>query len=97
MPQDNSIALVGLIAIVIGVLLVMGGLMFGLVTALASDHPRAISIPALVQIVLGVLGSTAGFLLRRGHARAKFILVLVAIGVIANLVVLVSVFLATIS
>jgi hypothetical protein len=75
----------GLIAIIIGGLLAVSGFMFALTTLLAASFnkplPKFMFIPGLVQIGLGLIASTAGFLLRRGNARAKIVLVFVAAGV----------------
>src|SRR5207249_6682080 len=97
----------GLIAIIVGGLLVMGGLMFLLVTFLMRELPPVILIPPVAQIVLGLLGRQhqrrigvhrvhCRILLRRGHTMAKFILLFVAIGVVINIVFLASIFLAPI-
>ena len=64
--------------------------MFLLATSFMSgDVPRAILIPPIVQIVLGLLGSAGGFCFNRGHSAAKYVLLFVAVGVVLNGVVLV--------
>jgi len=96
MAKHKRMEIVGLIAIIIGGLLVMGGLMFLLTASLAASFkgflPRVFFIPPVVQIVLGLLASAAGFFLRRGNAAAKMVLLFVAIGVVANVVFLLSLF-----
>jgi hypothetical protein len=90
--RNANTNLIGLIAIVVGALLVMGALMFLLVTSLMSGLPRFLSIPAVLQIVLGSLAATAGFLYRRGHPRAKVILIAVAVCIVANIGLLFAIF-----
>ena len=76
---------IGIIAIVIGIMLVAGGSMFLLVTSLSSDFPRLLVVPPIIQIILGVLASISGFFMYRGNTTAKFVLLFVAFGVFANL------------
>lgn len=92
MTPGSKTAVIGLIAMVIGVLLVMGALSFLAVSLFMRELPRLIFIAPVVQILLGLLASAAGFLLRRGHAAAGYVLVVVAICVILNLVFYVSMF-----
>jgi hypothetical protein len=94
MARSSNTDVIGLIAIIFGGLLVMGALMFLLVTLLMSGLPRVILIPPVVQIALGVLASAGGFLLRRGYRIARFVLLFVVVGVITNVIVLVSMFVA---
>jgi hypothetical protein len=96
MARGSNTDVIGLIAIIVGGLLVMGGLMFLLTTSFMNFLPRVILIPPVVQIVLGLLCSVAGFFLRRGHATAKFVLLFIAIGLVANGVFLASILLETI-
>jgi len=91
MARSGSTDVIGLIAIAVGGLLVLGALMFFAVMFLMSGVSRVVLIPPVVQIALGCLGSIAGFLLRQGHAMAKFALWFVAIGVVANLVFLIAI------
>ncbi len=95
MARSSTADIIGLVAIVIGGLLVLGAFMFLSVALLTNDLPRVLLIPPVVQMVLGLLASAAGFLLRRGHTLAKFVLAFVAIGVVANLVFLVFMAMAT--
>ncbi len=88
MAQNAKSNDLGFGSIIVGGLLALGGLLF-LLVALLGNVPRILLIPPIVQIVLGLLGSTAGFLLKRGFAAAKLILVIVAIGIVANLLFLV--------
>ena len=96
MARGRTTDIIGLIAIIVGGLLVMGGLMFLMATSLMSGLPGVILIPPLVQIGLGSLAAAAGFFLRRGHGAAKFVLLFVGVGVVANVAFLVSVMIATI-
>jgi hypothetical protein len=82
----KSSTVVGIIAIIFGGMLVMGALMFLLVAAMQNLR-GAIVITALVQVILGFLAAVCGWLLLRGYAAAKFILVAVAAGVVVNGVV----------
>jgi hypothetical protein len=94
MARSGTTDAIGLIAITVGGLLVLGALMFLAVTFM-NGVSKVVLIPPVVQIALGLLGSIAGFLFRQGHATAKFALWFVAIGVVANLVFLVAVAVAT--
>ena len=89
MVDGRNTDAIGISAMIIGTLLFMGALMFLLVLLLNNQVPRILFIPPVVQMVLGLVGSMAGFFLRRGQRAAKFVLVLVAIGVVAYLVFLV--------
>jgi hypothetical protein len=92
MARASKTDLIGIIAIIIGGLLVLGGLMLWLVTSLMSGLPRVFLIPAVLQIALGLSAAIGGFFLRRGHTAAKLLLIVVAIGVLVNLVLLASIF-----
>jgi hypothetical protein len=96
MARSGDSDVIGLIAIAVGGLLVLGALTFLAVTLLMSGVSRVVLIPPVVQILLGCLGSVAGFLLRQGHTRAKFALAFVGIGVVANLVLLAAIAVAAI-
>jgi hypothetical protein len=82
---------IGMVAIIVSPMLVMGALMFLLVTLLA-NVPRIILIPPLVQIALGFLTAAAGFFLRRGYERAGWILVFIGIALVVNMVAVVVLF-----
>ncbi len=101
MTRHDNAAAIGLIAIVVGAVLVMGGLMFLfvmlLVTSFVSEFPRIVLIPPLVQVILGLFGAIGGVLLRRGHSTMKLLLLLVGIGVVANLAFLVAISVAKLS
>jgi hypothetical protein len=96
MAKGASTEVVGLIAIIIGGLLVMGGLMFLLTASFMKNiFPWYFWIPPVVQIVLGLLGSTAGYFLKRGNSWAKIVLLFVAIGLVVNTAFVASMFIAT--
>lgn len=95
--QGSKAAVIGLIAIIIGALLVMGGLSFLAVSLLMSGLPRLIIVAPVVQILLGLIDGVAGYSLRRGRAAAGYVLVVVAIGVVINLVFYVVMLVATAS
>jgi hypothetical protein len=95
MEQGTKTTVMGIIAITIGGMLFMGGLMFFLVTFAQRNVSLAVQIPPLVQMALGLLASAVGLLLWRGYATAKvsvILLILVAIGVVANVIFLLFVF-----
>jgi hypothetical protein len=85
---------VGIIAIIVGGMLVMGALMF-LLVAVMQNIRGAIIITALLQVALGFLAAIGGGLLLRGHAVAKFILVAVAVGVAVNTIAYAILFFTT--
>jgi hypothetical protein len=86
-PRRNSPDVIGLAAMIVGILLAMSALMYLLVIAIASNAqniPQILFVPGVVQIILGLLASIAGFFLRRGQATAKWVLLLITVGVVAN-------------
>jgi hypothetical protein len=93
MTERSDTDVIGINAMAVGGLLVLGALMFLAVT-LMSGTSRVVMIPPAVQIALGCRGSMAGYLLRQGHAMAKFALWF-AVGVVANLVLFVAIAVAT--
>ena len=93
MPANKQARTIGLIAVILGVMLSLGGLIFFLSVTLAISFnhpiPRIVSIPGLIQLALGVTGAIAGFCLMRGYAKAKIVLFGVAAGVGLNLAFLI--------
>ncbi len=87
MVQDGSTRIIGLIAMIVGVMLVMGGLMFLLAMSL-NDLPGIARAPGAVQIGIGVAAVGSGFLMYRGHAAATFLLIPVTVGFIGNCIFL---------
>jgi hypothetical protein len=77
----------GLVAVAIGTMLVLGATMFSLVlwlTPAGKPVPFPIT-PAYIQIALGALAVVAGLFLIRGYSKSKFVLIVIAIGVVVNL------------
>jgi hypothetical protein len=95
MAQKANTTTLGLVAIIIGVLVVMGGLMLLLsaVTAilLGKEIAAVVILPGVVQVLLGLVGAGAGLSLSRGNARAKPLLLFVAVGLVLNVVLLVGI------
>ena len=79
--------MIGFIAVLISAMLIMGGVMFSLVVWLVpAGKPLPFPVaPAFIQVALGVLGAAAGAFLIRGYSKAKVILGIVALGVVANI------------
>jgi hypothetical protein len=75
----------GLIAITVGVALMMGGSMFSLVIVMGPKSPKAMLIPGIAQVGLGLFVVVGGILLWRGHAWAKYLLVVVGMGLVVNI------------
>ncbi|MDB5345335.1 MAG: hypothetical protein JWP89_3712 [Schlesneria sp.] len=75
----------GLIAMTVGVALMMGGSMFSLVIVMGPKSPRAMLIPGIGQVVLGLFVVVGGILLWRGHGWAKYLLVVVGMGFAVNI------------
>jgi hypothetical protein len=93
-PDRQRNKSIGLLAVALSLMLVMGAMMFiliswlpvtpGLLTIRGKPAPFTVT-PAFIQLALGVLGVIAGVLLMRGYSKAKVLLVAVAIAVVANL------------
>lgn len=92
MSTSSHSRVYGIVALAIGILLVLGGLMFLLVTQMIPDAPPMLPVPALIQIGLGITGAIAGLLMWRGNAAAKFILAFVGVGVVANIAFVLVIF-----
>lgn len=84
MAQGSKATVIGLIAIIIGALLVMGALSFVAVSLLMTGLPPLIFVAPVVQILLGLLGAAAGFFMMRGHALAGRALIVLAICLVIN-------------
>lgn len=76
-----------IITIAIGVALMMGGSMFSLVMLMGPKSPKAMLIPGIGQVVIGLLVVVGGILLWRGQAWAKYLLVVLGIGLVVNTVI----------
>lgn len=92
----NRLQILSLIALTIGFSLIVGGGMLLLVT-LIEPRAKLFSLPAALQIMLGIFAVIGGFQLWRQNSTAKYILLLVAVGVAANLVFLITLFARQIS
>ncbi len=89
MAQNSSTSVIGLIAMVLGALLMMGGSMFLLATSvMGGDLPGIIYAPPALQVGLGMAAVAGGFFMYRGHSAAKSVLVFVAVSFLANCVFL---------
>jgi hypothetical protein len=63
----------------------MGGSLFSLVIGMGPKSPKALLIPGIGQVVLGLFVVVGGILLWRGHAWAKYLLIVVGIGLAVNI------------
>lgn len=86
MTKSTFQYIAGPISIVVGLMLMMGGAMLSLVTVI-SKFPRVFLVPGIGQVVLGLACVAGGILLWRGSAFAKYVLILVGIGVVINTIV----------
>lgn len=92
MARSEKTDIIGVIAIMVGAMLIIGATMF-LLVVLLNVSPGIILVPPLIQIALGILAAVAGFLLWRGHERALPVLVVLGVAVLANAVFLLIVML----
>ncbi|HZZ80565.1 MAG TPA: hypothetical protein VFE62_18825 [Gemmataceae bacterium] len=75
----------GIVAIVLGAMLVMGGTMF-IAAALMGNFSHVLFISPGVQILLGFMAVIGGLMLFSGVGAAKIILIIVAMAVLLNMV-----------
>lgn len=97
MTKGNLKDIIGPLATIVGVMLVVGGLMFTLVTAISSKLPQVLLFPGVGQVVLGLICVVGGLLLWRGHTMGKYLLVFTAVGVITDIIVILSLVISAIS
>jgi hypothetical protein len=74
----------------VGVALMMGGLMFSSVILMGPKSPRAMLIPGIGQIVLGLVVVVGGVLLWRGITWAKYLLVAVGLAFVVHIGIFVA-------
>ena len=81
----------GIIAVIIGVLLTLGGLMFFLAATLflSPDLPLSITIAPLVQVGMGLLAVLSGVLSFRKNSISKWLFVFVLTVVMINVGILI--------
>lgn len=80
----------GLIAITVGVALMIGGLLFSLVIMMGPKAPKAMLIPGMAQVALGLVVVVGGILLWRGQVWAKYVLVFAGMAFVVNIGIFVA-------
>jgi hypothetical protein len=92
--SESTARVLGIIAIVIGVMLTMGGAMF-LAAGLMGNLPPILFIAPAVQIFLGLVSIIGGMITYRGVLAGKYILSVVAIGFVLNMILFAATIIST--